>query len=236
MPRIDIRDIEERFESIASEFDIDTNEVRYLFIEALEEYFKSDVVLKSAGVEINGRYKNIRMAEYDKIAELFREKIIRASAYHYKKHLYTLLHIHNHILYAKYDFTGEKKYYLIPYSKNRDRIKNFTLYALKESEFIPRTVTYFPVYVYNKIEKVRINTFRAQCSFMNKPLLQHHAQLLSNKIFEALGIKVSILPIGVNKKDRVIVLSIQERVTKAVTNYIERYFLSFHYKVIFKKV
>lgn len=235
MPRVDVRELQNRFSDIAAEFDLELEEVRYLFVESLEDYFKNDVVLKSAGVEIAGRYKNIRQKEYRVIADIFREKLIRQSAYNYKKHLYTLLDLSGHILYATHDFTGKKYHYLIPFSNNKQSIRNFILYADKEQEPLPNKIEYFPVYVYRKVEKVHVNTFRAQCTFMNKQLLHRHVAFLEKRVKDALGFTISIVPIGVNKNDRCVIVSIRQQVTRAITNYIQRYFLSFHYRVIFKQ-
>ena len=143
----------------------------------------------------------------------------------------TMLQLSGNILYSKHVSTGKKYHYLQPFTKNKTPINTLVL-RVDIEETIPKNINYFPVYVYLPISKHKANIYRANCTLMNKKLLNLHASTLEQKILKSLGIDMTITAIGVNKKEKKVILSINKKVTNAILNYIGNYFKTFGYDTV----
>ena len=230
-----MREIQERLGDLAKEYNIEKHIAEQLLIESIRDYYKSNVVLiKSSGVTIDGRYINIKQKHFYNILDILDNKLIQESNKAIKQHMTTMLQLSDNILYAKHISTGKKYHYLQPFTKNKTPINTLILRADIE-ETIPKNINYFPLYVSLPLNKYKANIYRANCTLMNKKLLKQHAMNLEQKILKSLGINIKINAIGVNKKDRKVIISINKRVTKAILNYIKNYFKTFGYDTVLVK-
>jgi len=237
--KVRINEVRERLREVASRYDIESWRAEVALVESLEEFYgTSDVVLKSEGVLIGGKYRNVSSKDFKTISATLNQKLLRYSHAYLKEYLASTIEVNGGVLYCRYLRSGEKYHYYQP-MLSKDKELHYLVVRVPVEETTPERISVYPISIDAKrIEKRSRNMFRAPGVIVDKRTCRVHASRIEQK-FKAFFEKSGLVVVNVIASEddgghsKKVLLRSKAPLPSAVIRYARRYFESFSAKAVF---
>jgi hypothetical protein len=207
--RLRLNELTNNYAEIAKKYALEYRDVEMLFVEALIYFFGTeDVFIVSEGVEVKGKYRNIKFKDFKAIASLFNDLCVARAKVKVKIFLTVFFAERQRIVYAKVIDRSDYSYTLrLMISKDTPLRYVDDLVVEREGEKIPDWMQLLPVEVFPSTlysESDEDNKFKCKVAFFNERLAEYHLNKLLAKLRDKFNIHLDIQIKMYYRKDRIL--------------------------------
>jgi len=147
--KVDIKSVTEQYASIAEKFILDARDVEFLFLKTLCDFFStSDVAIESEGVRIDGKYRNIRFADFGKIINKLEIECNNRSFFKKEAYILSFLAANGNVVFGKIVASDSYSYtFKVMLSKNSVLRYVEPIIVERNGESIPDFISIIPIEV-----------------------------------------------------------------------------------------
>jgi len=145
--KVDINSVTEQYASIAEKFILDARDVEFLFLKTLCDFFgTSDVAIESEGVRIDGKYRNIRFADFGKIINKLETECNNRSFSKKEAYILSFFAANRNVVFGKI-VSSDSYSYTLKVMLSKDSMLRYTepIRIERNGESIPDFISVIPI-------------------------------------------------------------------------------------------
>jgi len=232
--RVDITSVTEQYGAIAEKFLLEARDVEFIFYQILCTFFdSSDVAIESEGVRINGKYRNIRFNDFNRIINDFNIECNNRSYYKKEAYILSLLAANNNVLYGKIVDKDSYSYTFQPMLSKESELRYVSPIKIERNgEHIPDYISTLPIEIYPASirRNAKKNLFGFSAKILTKRTLKVHLGRIEKRLKKDFNVVVQINVKNYDHKNGVLYLKDVSKTKKlhyAIIKYYMKYFTMF---------
>lgn len=237
--RVDITSVTEQYGAIADKFLLEARDVEFIFYQTLCTFFdSSDVAIESEGVRINGKYRNIRHADFGKIISNFNIECNNRSFYKKESYVLSFFAANNNVVYGKIVDRDSYSYTFQPMLSKDSKLRYVAPIRIeRDGEMIPGYISTLPIEIYpasiRRNEKKNLLSFNAK--ILTKRTADVHLKRVTKKLEKEFGVLAQVVFKNYDfKKDTLYLKDVSKnrKLHYAIVKYYMKYFGMFGVKTV----